>query len=1255
MPNFKLLTVTAIILVSSSVLAFGGGGKKKMFDEEWMQGVDAFGMYFGGKGKANIKFKCDDPNATPNNKGVCDCKKGYKKENDVCVTDACVNFKETDCITECISLNGVASYTYPESCHDGWLCTSDTHKCVDPCYEKECQTCTPRNGQQDWTWWANKTSCSTGWCQNGECESACKNKTLGECDESCDIHTGIITSKTGGTCHNPNGTANNKDFICQSGSCVDPCNSITKDPCKTYAAQNGQCVETGNKTGTCDNPNKTAGNGDYICHAGSCTNPCDLENYTECQTCTAVSGQAQLVNKGTDQQCGTNNQYWCDGNGKCNDPCKDFILTAPCTECYVDNGVPKARNATTQIACDNPNEATGNGNFVCQIGTGVCQNPCDLKTDKDSCKNYTAQNKQCVENSNKDDFTSCPDGNGANNHICQSGHCTDPCTANRYHTDDPYTVCKLWRANNGYCRSYDNNSNTTTCPDGNGANNYICQSGTCKDPCTLGEHANFAPTICFYAHHAENGQCAPDYAAPGTQNCDSVSFHVCNGQGVCTCPDGQFSSHFGGSNGSCYSCTYSASITITEEDDCGVCGDLREAVPCGDGSGTCCSLKNCGNNYFRAGTSCYKCSDTSHFPPEATQLECDACNGTDNPRILWESNGKNYCVIKDCPSGHFHQHDGYCQGCHDSSYYLIPQKDCDSCNGTMYERMMWEYNGENYCVLKNCSSTSFRGITGACTVCSGKYGVESIAEYCANCDNTENPRFIGTDNKCYICTATDSVSTTLGACMKCPNRTYDAETGKCDLCDGECPTCDADHLGNCHKAECQALGNGYTYSAEHGCQPPCNTTNYQSCNQAQCQALGNGYTYSAEHGCQPPCSTTHYQSCTQAECATFGDDYTYSEEDGCHPVCSTTNYQLCSEAECNELTGSYGFAYLNGACKSCLHTPEACDAINCGTLGYVWNDATEKCQSCATDNQCECCQSCDLAKSSDTYGRCVADAQSTHVCELPDESGYMKSCNPEDGYTCKKRGYIFTTAYHTCKSCSDPQNYPAGEGVYPGGWQWSENMNTCYDMCTTDAQCQNLEHSEEYRCSSDHLCVKIECTTSSDCTDGKTCDTSVGQCVQSSSLQSCSSYADCPNGKFCVFPENTQMATTNCYGKPATGTCTSAPYSYSITINNTTYTHAISPYNYWSMQDFCQSKDKTMLTSSELLTIYSTWNHWAEDEDDDNAPVPLVNNWTQNAFVRTDNDDDYTGIADPISGNVVNSSDGQMTYCLTNIATTVCK
>jgi hypothetical protein len=162
----------------------------------------------------------------------------------------------------------------------------------------------------------------------------------------------------------------------------------------------------------------------------------------------------------------------------------------------------------------------------------------------------------------------------------------------------------------------------------------------------------------------------------------------------------------------------------------------------------------------------------------------------------------------------------------------------------------------------------------------------------------------------------------------------------------------------------------------------------------------------------------------------------------------------------------------------------------------------------------------------------------------------------------------------------------------------------------------------------------------------------LGQCVSSSSLQSCSSYNDCSSGQFCVFPENTQMATTNCPGKPSTGTCRTAPSSYSITINNTTYTHTMNPYNYWSMRDFCQSKGKTMVTSSELLGIYSTWNQMNHN---DTALAALVNNWTQDAFVRTDNDDDYTGIADSISGNVATSADGQMTYCLTNIATTVCK
>ncbi len=617
---FSLFLFSSWLVLSSSAFAFGGGGDNRLFDKEWMRGVDAFALHFNGKGELDIKFGCDDKNATPDRRGVCSCNKGYKLENDLCVIDACY----------------------------------------------------------------------------------------------------------------------------QKGS--------------------------------------------------------------ECQACSSENGKATYTNLDTTAACGENGNYRCDGNGVCADPCKDAD-TPECHECYVEQGVAKFR-PISDTTCGTDD------NYICQSGT--CTNPCDLITNKNPCKDYTPQGGQCVES---------------------------------------------------------NKADTTVCPDGNRSDNYICQSGTCTDPCTIGEHANFTPTLCFPAHHAENGQCVPDYAAKGTKNCDSEhSDYVCNGSGVCTCPEGQFRHD----DGSCTSCSLNSNMLTTAE-ECSVCDNTSTPRMMWKYNGkNYCVLATCPEGQFHLDDgSCYPCSSTSSY--KTTAEACAECDNTSTPRMMWATNGK--CVLATCPGGHFRLNSGVCSECSGlvTTNFIIStdtttQDECSKCQDTEYPRyylsalhlclpcfsssaayylgdsseseafcqaqcgnlriVIKDYqSNKRYCAPKDCMDDQFRSFEGTCYDCSylgapltppefcqacensqtpristGKGGVCKLetcpqnylrnkrggctscdvksaltdydvnAEACAACDNTANPRFMGTDDACYICTTSDSVTTTEEACNKCTNRTWTETT-----------------------------------------------------------------------------------------------------------------------------------------------------------------------------------------------------------------------------------------------------------------------------------------------------------------------------------------------------------------------------------------------------------------------------------------------------------------------------------------------
>ena len=589
-----------VFFVSTEVSAFGG--RRAGYYEALEKGLDSFGIHYGGNTQVDIKFECEDKNATPDIHGVCKCNAGYKDENGVCVKDACANFKATDCIKTCTSLNGDATYTYGTFCSNGYFCNSN-RVCENPCYDMTCQSCTPKNGEATFANQTNGSYCDDGACQSGTCVNMCIGKTWdNECQE-CDIHTGNITNKSNDTlCPDDDGADN---YICQSGSCTDPCTigehaSFEPTACITgHHAENGACV---------------------LDYAEKGTQNCDPDHPT----------------------------YVCDGEGVCTCPEGWFL------------------NSTESCI---------------------------------ACSNYTA-------------------------YEATAGACAK-CDS----TDYPRTI---WEYNGtNYCA-------LSTCPKDYFHNWYGGHCGKCS---------------------GTNGAATTQHACTECDDTDAPRFW--NEKSALT---------------KCESCHQSYFIETTQE-TCLKCtnriwNETRPATNSSPAYGKCI-LQTCeSGSYHGVDGACYECND--NFSSEATEEDCLTCDGARQISV-WD--GKNYCEKVICGTNKFHSWYGTCRSCSDSDSYRSTEEQCSTCTyeGEEY-RKIFIYDNKTYCGLKKCGSGSYRTHTGGCFGCATKTYHATTAEDCSACENTENPRFIGTNDNCYLCTHSVSITTTEEACNKCTNRTWTETT-----------------------------------------------------------------------------------------------------------------------------------------------------------------------------------------------------------------------------------------------------------------------------------------------------------------------------------------------------------------------------------------------------------------------------------------------------------------------------------------------
>ena len=291
------LLFLSVLLFASSAFAFGGGGKSKMFEKEWAQGVDAFGIYLGGDGKPDIDFT--------------ECKNTEVLYNGVC-TSPCALTVYTSCQT-CTVQNGKASISNladGTSCGDTSVCQSGV--CVqttpppsNPCefvsFDTYCQTCTVNDGIADIENETDGKSCGDGKvCKNGACTSSsepedpCDTATYDKLCQTCAVKDGVadITDEA-------DGKSCGSGRTCQAGKCIsgtetNPCtvllnNTKQDSDCVTCAFANGgvsnfeiknnaDCTTKDNRAGKC--------NSDGYCDPTTCAADEFKENtYGRCYKC----------------------------------------------------------------------------------------------------------------------------------------------------------------------------------------------------------------------------------------------------------------------------------------------------------------------------------------------------------------------------------------------------------------------------------------------------------------------------------------------------------------------------------------------------------------------------------------------------------------------------------------------------------------------------------------------------------------------------------------------------------------------------------------------------------------------------------------------------------------------------------------------------------------------------------------------------------------------------------------------------------
>ena len=220
------------------------------------------------------------------------------------------------------------------------------------------------------------------------------------------------------------------------------------------------------------------------------------------------------------------------------------------------------------------------------------------------------------------------------------------------------------------------------------------------------------------------------------------NFNICS----LICPPGQFHDF----DGRCVECSDTGSFWITAEEceECSGTSNPREMYRSENyGDYFCAPACPPGQFHDNAGY-CTNCSDTE--PYFTSSEECAKCNDTRTPREIYRDEYYGDLCALSCPSGQFHDHGGRCVYCSDTTPHIADSEECAKCSETSNPREMYQSPLRGSMCAPVCSEKQFHNMEGYCLDCSDSSEVWDVTpEECAKCDNTSTPREMR-DGQCVL-------------------------------------------------------------------------------------------------------------------------------------------------------------------------------------------------------------------------------------------------------------------------------------------------------------------------------------------------------------------------------------------------------------------------------------------------------------------------------------------------------------------------